>query len=230
MRIPLLALLALAAPAAAIPPPPPVHFVGPNALAERFTKPLYAWLADALAKKAAFRLITVQEISNEAAVLLEERTGGPECRVHWTTLTVTDEAAGVGPVQVQRFGGDCCEGSPCERSPAGHHLHLLNALQTRNWQAVAAHVPAGGSVAFELVVPDGTSRETWTRADLEAGKINPPGCASVNTQPSCQEGAPKDGQFECRCDGGGYHVTYRYRLTADPKAPAILESVRSEES
>jgi len=108
-------------------------------------------------------------------------------------------------------------------------LSTAAAVAKKDRAAAAAHVPADGQVAFTLNVPDGTSKETWKQSDVAEGKADTPGCGPIPTRPSCDEAATPEGMFQCRCDGGGYHVTHSDRTPAESNGLAALTAVQSEE-
>ena len=216
---------------AAAPAQAPIVFDGDNDLPPRFVAPFVAWLQRAQTAWARFKLVAASAVSNSGRALLEEQSGGAECRLRWLWIEAMDreDGGGVGEVEVSRFGGDCCDGGACARDLAGHHLHLLRAVAAKDWRAVLSHVPAATTVAYALTSPAGKEEQRWKPATIEAGEAAVPGCGPLDTLPSCDEAANAEGVFDCRCDGGGYHITYTYRLPAEPVGLATLVAVDVQE-
>lgn len=209
----------------------PIVFEGERSVAQRFAGPFGARLAAAQAGGSNLTLLATSEVSNAAMALLEERRGaGGECRLHWLWIEamVRDDGGGVGEVEERRFGGECCDAEPCARTPAGQHLRLLRAVAAKDWVAVAEHVAEGEGARYVEVTPEERSEARWTRTKVAAGEANVPSCGPFDTQPSCDEAPAADGSFECRCDGGGYHVTYRYAPPAAPTGVARLVEVEGQ--
>ena len=212
-------------------PQAPIVFESERGVSPRFAAAFGPWLAAAQAGGARLVLLATSEVSNAATALLEERRGaGGECRLHWLWIEAMDrdDGAGVGEVEARRFGGECCDAGPCARTLEGQHLRLLRAVAAKDWQAAAEHVAEDKAVAYVELTPEERSEAAWTRAQVASGAANIPSCGPFDTQPSCDEAAAADGSFTCRCDGGGYHVTYRYAPPATTTGVARLVEVEGQ--
>lgn len=182
----------------------------------------------------SYRVLEVSIASNAAKVFAEERVGaGAECRLGWAWLDTMDkegEDAGVTDVEVTRFGGDCCTDEPCARPIAGAFVHFLTAIHAKDWAKLAAFVPPGATVAYTLTSgPEGASKRSWGHAQLATGEIDVPGCYGTEMVPTCDEAAGEDGGFTCRCDAGGYHVSYRFKVGEGDNALPVLVSVDDDQ-
>jgi hypothetical protein len=208
----------------------PIRFEGDKLLSQRFAEVFGGWTRAAEGQGASLTLVAVSEVSNAATALLEERSGaGAECRLRWVWIEAMDreDGGGVGAVASRGFGGDCCGSEGCARTIEGQHLHLLRAIAAEDWSAVAAHVPDGESVAYSEVTPEEQEKATWSKAKIAAGEVRPPGCGPIDTLPSC-DAAAADGSFSCRCDGGGYHISYSFGAAPAPGGLAPLVGIEAQ--
>ncbi|MCB9732185.1 MAG: hypothetical protein H6745_06180 [Deltaproteobacteria bacterium] len=181
----------------------------------------------------SYKVLEVSIVSNGAKVFVEERVGkGAECRVGWAWLDTIDkegENAGVTDVEATRFGGDCCTDEPCGRTIPGAFLHFLGALHDKAWLEVAKFVPGDATVELTINTPEDSSKAKYGHADVEAGKFEAPGCFGTEMMPSCDDAAGDDGGFTCRCDAGGYHVTYTFKAGEGENALPVLVSIVDDE-
>lgn len=166
------------------------------------------------------RVVEVSEISNALELVVERRVESEGmCQVGPSVVSFVQKDDGTLAREVAHFGDDCCPGTVCLMLPSSWNLRYINAVKSKDLAALAALVPAKKKLKYNFVgaTESGTekSKKQFSRKDVAAGKFtNPPGCGFINLQPSCGEPDAK-GKFQCRCDGGGYHVTYDWEKEGD---------------
>jgi hypothetical protein len=147
-------------------------------------------------------------VSNAASlVLLRHTEGNGACFEGPSKLDLIEyESGGELTVELQHFGDDCCPGTRCTRGPDGWNLRYLALLAAKNWQELSLLVPAKKKLTS---VVNGEKPSTFSRKDVANGRFaDAPSCGFMYNVTSCSELDEKTASFSCRCDGGGYHVTY----------------------
>lgn len=150
-------------------------------------------------------------MSNDVSILLLRRTQadgvcleGPS-KLDWTE--------GEGAPELTHFGDDCCRDTSCKRGPDGWNLRYLSLLADRNWSELSRLVPAKSKLTWSV---NGEAPSQLTRAEVAAGGFaDAPGCGLMYNETGCTELDEQAMTFTCRCDGGGYHVTYTWQREGD---------------
>jgi|GEM_PF-3101311 len=204
---------------------------GLNGLSIRYFEAFKGWVDAASKDGARYVALASSEVSNAASAAFDEDRGaGDECRSGWLWLEVIEGAdKTLGEITVERFAGDCCGANECERTTEGQHLHFLRSVAKKDWAAVAAHVPDEGAITFVNNTPDGEKRKTTGRTAVAAGEADIAGCGPLMSRPSCDEAIGEDGAFTCRCDAGGYHVTYAYQMPTSKRGLATVTLISADE-
>jgi hypothetical protein len=85
-------------------------------------------------------------------------------------------------------------------------------LAAKDWVGLAQLVPA----TKQLVSVVNGERSTFSRNDVGKGRFaEAPGCSLIHGATGCSEVDEKTASFTCRCDAGGYHVTYDWKREGD---------------
>jgi len=205
------------------PEPPPVVVVPEKPLLTlpgeevplAYKRPLSDFLEQD-ASKIFQRVLTVSEVSNAVSIVLERKIEeNGQCRIGPTTVEIVTEN-GATNTDATHFGEDCCPGTTCEMLPTSWNLRYINAVQSKDLAALSLLFPSKKKVAYSLVTPEAKSKKSYSRKDIAAGKlVNPPSCGFIETRPACEGPDAKTGAFQCKCDGGGYHVTYDWAKEGD---------------
>jgi hypothetical protein len=154
----------------------------------------------------------VDVLTNFMYVVLRRRAEvGGVCLQGPSTLSL-DQSAGSPEItqEIQHFGDDCCPGTECTRTSEGWNIHYLTLLADKNWKELSRLVPAKRKLTWTV---NGSEEPTvkLTRKQVAAGQFHhAPTCGLVYDVPSCDDIDEKAAGFSCRCDGGGYHVSYEW--------------------
>jgi hypothetical protein len=184
---------------------------GDEQLPEPWRARFRAWLS-AEVNPRYVRVIDSHVMSNAVSVVLERRTQeNGVCLTGPSRLDlVQDEGATQANAELQHFGNDCCPGSECLRTADGWNLRFLALLAAQDWQQLSLLAPAQQKLVWTI---NGGELPTvkLTRKDVAAGRFRQaPNCGFMYNVPSCDELAAGSNGFTCRCDGGGYHVSYAW--------------------
>ena len=204
------------------PQPPPVKITGPtlstlkgdDELPEPWLSRFRAWLG----KQEDAPYVAVTEtfvVSNGASVLLLRHTeANGACYEGPSKLDLVEyESGGELTIELQHFGDDCCPGTQCTRGTDGWNLHYLSLLAAKDWAALSQLVPAKKNL---VSVVNGEKPSTYSRKDVASGRFSDfPSCGLVYNVTGCSDLDEKQASFTCRCDGGGYHVTYDWEREGD---------------
>ncbi len=239
----LMMLLTLGACASAPPPPPPpepepvvipekpiLNLPG-EAIPADYARAFSDFLEEDVGKIYQ-RVVEVSEISNAVDIQLERRFEVEGmCHVGPSVVSFTKKDDGSLEREIAHFGEDCCPGATCLMVPNGWNLRYINAVKANDLAALSALVPAKKKLKYSFVGGSegkvDKSKKQFSRKDVAAGKFtNPPGCGFINMAPSCGEPDAK-GKFQCRCDAGGYHVTYDWEKEGDT---FVIVSISEESS
>jgi hypothetical protein len=185
--------------------------VGDEQLPEPWRARFRTWLS-AQANATYVRVTASFVISNAVSVVLERRSEKDGVCLTGPSKLDLMQDAGTEQVsaEVQDFGDDCCPGTACERTSDGWNLRYLSLLGAKNWQELALLVPAQGKLTWTINGGEVPTVKV-TRKDVAAGRFNEaPSCGFMYNVPSCDALAEGANAFTCRCDGGGYHVSYAW--------------------
>ena len=154
----------------------------------------------------------VEVVSNSVSVVLQRRSEvDGVCLQGPSKLDLIQyEGAPELTQEIRHFGDDCCPGTECVRTSEGWNLHYLSLLVDKNWKELAMLVPTKRKLVWSI---NGGEQPTvqLTRKQVAAGKLeSAPGCGLVYDEPNCDALDDKAAGFTCRCDGGGYHVSYEW--------------------
>ncbi len=200
---------ATANPALVAAPRPPITLPGDEQLPEPWRARFRAWLGSET--KPTYVAVTRVEItSNAASVVLQRRTQVDGVCLQGPSKLDLIQYEGTPELtrDVLHFGDDCCPGTQCVRTSEGWNLHYLTLLADKNWKELSLLVPAKRKLVWTVNGGEVPTVEL-TRKQVAAGKLQQaPDCGLVYNVPSCDDIDDKAAGFSCRCDGGGYHVTY----------------------
>jgi hypothetical protein len=149
-------------------------------------------------------------MSNAVSVVLQRQTRVDGVCLQGPSKLDLIESEGAPELtrDVQHFGDDCCPGTECARSSDGWYLRYLALLAAQNWQELSQLVPAKRKLVWTI---NGDEEPKLTRKDVAAGRFsNAPDCGLMYNVPGCEAIDERGTGFTCRCDGGGYHVTYAW--------------------
>jgi hypothetical protein len=196
---------------------PLATLAGDDKIDERWRTPFRTWLT-AAGETSYVEVIDTQIVSNSAAIVLRRHTEqGGECREGPSTLTIIQDEGAEPSYEVTDFGDDCCAGTECKRTEQSWNLRYLKTVEAKDWPGLAKLAPARGKLVLHATwaTDDGKGGEQTrrlTRKEIAAGKLtDPPGCGFINTTPTCEPRDARGKGFTCACNGGGYHVTYRWQ-------------------
>ena len=210
------------APAPAAQQPPPVKITGSTlailkgdeALPEPWLSRFRAWLS--AQEDPPYTAVTETLVVSNAAsvVLLRHTEGNGNCYEGPSKLELIEyETGGELPVELDHFGDDCCPGTTCTRAPDGWNLRYLSLLAAKDWAALSQLVPAKKKL---VSVVNGEKPSTFSRKDVANGRFSDaPSCGFMYNVTGCSDLDAKMASFTCRCDGGGYHVTYDWEREGD---------------
>lgn len=152
--------------------------------------------------------------SNSVAVLLWRHTDADGiCREGPSRLGLIDEGGPELNPLLEHFGDDCCPGQQCTRGPDGWNLRYLALLAAKNWKELALLVPAKKKLTSMV---NGEKPIELSRSDVAKGRFSDaPSCGLMYNETGCSELEGTRASFTCRCDGGGYHVTYEWEREGD---------------
>jgi hypothetical protein len=187
---------------------------GDEALPEPWLSRFRAWLS---AQEAPpYEAVTETFVISNAAslVLLRHTEGDGVCYEGPSKLDLIEyETGGELTVELDHFGDDCCPGTQCTRGPDGWNLRYLSLLAAKNWQDLSLLVPAKKKLSW---VVNGEKPSTFSRKDVANGRFaDAPSCGLMYNVTGCSEVDERTASFSCRCDGGGYHVTYDWEREGD---------------
>jgi hypothetical protein len=185
--------------------------LGDEQLPEPWRARFRAWLS-AQPKPTYVRVVDAAVISNAVSVVLERRR--EDKGVCWSGPTklelVEEEGTGQLSAEAQDFGDDCCPGTECVRTSDGWNLRYLALLGAKNWRELSLLVPAQQKLVWTINGGEVPTVKV-TRKDVAAGRFKQaPNCDFMYNTPSCDPIAEGSGNFTCRCDGGGYHVSFAW--------------------
>lgn len=209
-------------PAPAEPQPPPVKISGPTlstlkgdeALPEPWLSRFRAWFG--AQENPPYAAVTETFVVSNAAsvVLLRHTEGKGSCYEGPSKLDLIEyETGGELTAELDHFGDDCCPGTTCTRGPDGWNLRYLSLLAAKDWAALSQLVPAKKKL---VSVVNGEKPSTFSRKDVANGRFSDaPSCGFMYNVTGCSDVDEKQASFTCRCDGGGYHVTYDWEREGD---------------
>lgn len=190
-------------------PPALSALKGDEELPEPWRTRFRTWLSEQ--KNSSYVAVTAaQVVSNAVTVVLQRQaTTDGVCLQGPSRLDlIENEGAPELTREIEHFGDDCCPGTDCTRTSDGWNLRYLSLLAAKNWQELALLLPAQRKLDWVI---NGDAEPKLTRKDVAAGRFsNAPNCGLMYNVPSCDALDEKSNRFNCRCDGGGYHVTYAW--------------------
>lgn len=209
-------------PSPAEPQPPRIKITGPTlstlkgdeALPEPWLSRFRAWLS--AQEDPPYAAVTeTLVVSNAASLVLLRHTEAPGvCYEGPSKLDLIEyETGGELTVELEHFGDDCCPGTQCTRGPDGWNLRYLALLAAKDWAGLSQLVPAKKKLSSMV---NGEKPSTFSRKDVANGRFSDaPSCGFMYNVTGCSEVDEKTASFTCRCDGGGYHVTYDWEREGD---------------
>lgn len=187
---------------------------GDEALPEPWLSRFRAWLS--AQEDPPYAAVTETLVVSNAAslVLLRHTEADGVCYEGPSKLDLIEyETGGELTVELDHFGDDCCPGTQCTRGPDGWNLRYLRLLAAKNWQELSLLVPAKKKLTS---VVNGEKPSMFSRKDVANGRFSEaPACGFMYNVTGCSEVDEKTASFTCRCDGGGYHVTYDWEREGD---------------
>jgi hypothetical protein len=187
---------------------------GDDSLPEPWLSRFRAWLG--AQENPPYAAVTETLVVSNAAslVLLRHTEGNGVCYEGPSKLDLIEyETGGELTVELEHFGDDCCPGTQCTRGPDGWNLRYLALLAAKNWQELSLLVPAKRKLSS---VVNGEKPSLFSRKDVADGRFSDaPSCGFMYNVTGCSDVDEKTASFTCRCDGGGYHVTYDWEREGD---------------
>jgi len=187
----------------------PINLKGDDALPEHWRSSFRAWLG-AQADAPYVAITGTMVMSNAISILLLRHTEPNGVCLEGPSKLDLMEAEGTSQlaVELEHFGDDCCPGTECTRTPDGWNLRYLSLLAAKNWQELSLLVPAKKKLVSTV---NGETPSKLTRKQVASGGFSDaPSCGLMYNVTGCSEVDEKTASFTCRCDGGGYHVTYAW--------------------
>lgn len=210
------------APPSAEPQPPRITITGPTlstlkgdeALPEPWLSRFRAWLR--AQEDPPYAAVTETLVVSNAAslVLLRHTEASGVCYEGPSKLDLIEyETGGELSVELEHFGDDCCPGTQCTRGPDGWNLRYLTLLAAKDWSGLSQLVPAKKKLSSTV---NGEKPSMFSRKDVANGRFaDAPSCGFMYNVTGCSEVDERTASFSCRCDGGGYHVTYDWEREGD---------------